>query len=97
MTAEVRFVEMTEEEFDRTYHPVKNHLDDNASWGGKMFETYGAEQDFVYAADPQHVWTWVEGDESDCLVSGRSFVNRLGYLITEEAYPEHTDIVVSLE
>ncbi len=35
------------------------------------------------AADPACVWTVVDGDEGPAIVTGRHFVNRLGYIVTE--------------
>jgi len=82
---------MTHEEWEEEYVPVKNHLDDNASFDGCMFETYAEE--FVHVlrnADDKKVWTYVEGDEGLYLIPGLHFVNRLGYLITEKPYTDET-------
>jgi hypothetical protein len=81
---------MTEDEWYEKYKPIKNHLDKNASWNGEMFETYGEEIQFVNSQPDENVWTWVEAEGGTYLVSGQSYVNRLGYLIctvpwTEEA------------
>lgn len=66
------------------YKPIKNHLDDNASGDGDMFETFGAELEFVRAQDPRCIWTLVEGDDGGLYIeSGYHFVNRLNYFITE--------------
>lgn len=82
---------MTHEEWEEEYVPVKNHLDDNASFDGCMFETY--DEEFVHVlrnADDKKVWTYVEGDEGMYLIPGLHFVNRLGYLITEKPYTDET-------
>lgn len=82
---------MTHEEWEEEYVPVKNHLDENASFDGCMFETY--DQEFVHVlrnADDKKVWTYVEGDEGLYLIPGLHFVNRLGYLITEKPYTDET-------
>jgi hypothetical protein len=82
---------MTHEEWEEEYVPVKNHLDDNASFDGCMFETY--DEEFVHVlrnADDKKVWTYVEGDEGLYLIPGLHFVNRLGYLITEKPYTDET-------
>jgi hypothetical protein len=82
---------MTEDEWYEKYKPIQNHLDSNASWNGQMFDTYGAEIEFVNIQPNENVWTWLEGDTGGTyLVSGKSYVNRLGYFIctvpcTEEA------------
>lgn len=73
------------DDFIEKYKPIKNHLDDNASFGGTMFETFGDEvQHVVKIANetPKKVWTFIT-DEGDFIVSGYHLVNRNGYFITE--------------
>ena len=55
---------LTVEEFEEKFKPIKNHLVTDASFSGAMFETYGPELDFVKAAKPECVWTWMDGDVS---------------------------------
>ncbi len=58
---------ITEDEFWGTYKPIKNHIDDNASWNGCMFETYGDEKQYCFdlAQKENRVWTIVEVDNED--------------------------------
>jgi hypothetical protein len=94
---EVAFRKLTEEQFDGYFTLVDNHIDTNAAFDGKMFETYGNEVAFVQEMAKQNrVITIVESDEGCDVdeegftipnmyyVSGMHFVNRIGYLITEE-------------
>jgi len=94
---EVEFKKLTEEQFDGYFTLVDNHIDTNASFDGKMFETYGEEMSFVIEMAKQNrVITIIENDEGSDVdeegftspnmyyVSGMHFVNRIGYLITEE-------------
>lgn len=39
--------ELTEDQFYEHYELIPNHLDNNASFDGNMFETYGDELEFV--------------------------------------------------
>ena len=56
--------QLTENEFDELYTPVKNHLDDNASFDGCLFETYGEEIDYVLEmAKENRVVTIIEGED----------------------------------
>ena len=94
---EVAFRNLTEEQFDGYFNLVDNHIDDNAAFDGKMFETYGDELAFVQEMAKQNrVITIIESDEG-CeededgftlpnmyYVSGMHFVNRIGYLVTEQ-------------
>lgn len=97
------FITLTEDEFEQQYILLTNNLNPTAGWGygdsnGCLFETYGQELAFVTAADPNRVWTLVDGDDGDMyLVSGLHFVNRVGYLISHAPIPENTSIDVRLE
>lgn len=93
------FIEMTIEEWEATYKPIKNHIAKNASFddgqGGIMFETYGDEVAFVKEQDPACIWTEGDGDDGGSYIwNGWSFVNRLGYFITEVPCPPDTTIQI---
>lgn len=45
------------------------------------------------AEDSKHLWTIVDADGSLYALTGLHFVNRLGYLLTEEAWDEETEAV----
>ena len=95
------FIEMTEEEWFATYKPIPNHIDKNASFSdgehGYMFETYGDEVEFVKKADPAHIWTYGDGDDGGSYIwNGWSFVNRIGYFITEVPCPAETEIQIKV-
>lgn len=93
---ETTIKKITEEQFDGYFNLIENHIDNNASFDGKMFETYGSEIAFVIElAKENRVITIIEtdGDEIDeegdlipnmYYVSGMHHVNRIGYLITTE-------------
>lgn len=96
-------LEITEDEFDRQYPLIPNHLNPNASWafgdsgGGCLFETYGEEIRFVSEQDPRTIWTLIDGDDGDLyVVSGFHFVNRVGYLISKDPIPEGVFIEVHI-
>lgn len=79
-------VTMTTDEWQAKYKPIQNHFDENASWGGIMFETYGEEYDYVISVNeksPDRVWTIVDDGDKSWVTSGWHYVNRLGYVITE--------------
>ena len=58
---------ITEEEFWENYKPIPNHLDDNASWNGCMYETYDPEKQFCFdlAQKENRVWTIIEVENED--------------------------------
>lgn len=89
------FIEMDFDEWFDTYKPIPNYLDDNASFDGHMFETYGEEVALVKAQDENRIWMYGSGDNGGTFVwNGWGFVNRLGYFITEVPCPPNTDIQV---
>lgn len=91
---------LTEEQFDEQFTLIENHLDDNASWGGAMFETFGEELDYVRmkAQKGNNVWTIIEGDDDSMfIVSGVHLVNRIGYLITREEWTEETVVEIEFD
>lgn len=93
-------ISITEDEFVEVYRPIRNHLDPYAAfdWGdgyGTMFETFGEEFDCVISQPPATIWTYLSGD-SDTIVSGFHFVNRLGYFISREPVPEGICVLVPL-
>jgi hypothetical protein len=92
-----KFIEMTEEEWFDTYKPIKNNIDNNSSFDGHMFETYGEEVEFVKAQDENRIWMYGDGDDGGSYVwSGWGFVNRIGYFITEVPFPADTTIQVQI-
>jgi hypothetical protein len=94
-------IEMTEDEFYNEFNCVKNHLNDNASFDGYMFETYGEELQHIQGlckndVMKQTVWTIIEAEGKLFYISGFHYVNRFGYLITEEPIEEGLEIEVAI-
>lgn len=97
----------TEELFYERYTPFLNHFyndEDGCSWNGEMYETDGEELEYVemIAKDPvlrKRLWTILESDsdepESDdnvfIIQAGYHYVNRYGYLITEEPWEDEEE------
>ena len=87
---------ITEEEFDEQFETVENHLEENASFSGCMFETYGEELDYVFelSKKEKRVWTIIEGEGENEMyyVTGFHLVNRIGFLVTKEPYTEELEV-----
>jgi rubrerythrin len=97
---EKKHIILTEDEFYEKFTMVKNTIDENASFDGCMFETYGEELELIQKTNhfaPKRVWTIVDCDGRLYYESGYHFVNRLGYFITEEDVPEDVEFTVELE
>jgi hypothetical protein len=94
------FIELTEEKWFDTFKPIPNHIDDNASFSngeqGYMFETYGAELEFVKSQEPNRIWTYGEGDGGSYIWSGYHFVNRLGYFVSTVPFDETKDYQIQI-
>jgi hypothetical protein len=87
---------MTIEDWEDNYQPMTNHINPEASWNGALYETYGEELKFIQSLDHRHVWTYMDGDNGGTyLVSGRHFVNRIGYIVTAEPVPD--DEIIQIE
>lgn len=91
------FIELTFEEWVEKYRPITNHIDENASFNGLMFETYGDEVEFVKQAGNGHIWMYGDGDDGGSYIwNGWGFVNRIGYFITEIPFTPDCTIQVQV-
>lgn len=87
-------MKITEDNFDEVFKPQQNHLDDNASFNGWMYETYGEELDYVFnlAKTTKKVWTIIEGDDDTMFyVAGFHYVNRIGFIVCEVEYEDNQE------
>lgn len=96
------FTKLTYEEWEEKYKPKANHIDTNASFQneygvGILFETYGDELKFVAGQDSHHVWTYLDVDGGTVITNGYSFVNRIGYFITEVPWEGEVQIDVIVD
>jgi len=92
---------LTEDQFAEQFTPLVNVLNPDASYSfgddGCLYETYGAELDHICGADPRHIWTLVEEDGRQFILSGWHFVNRLGYFLTARAWPDAADYLIPVD
>ena len=89
------FIEMTFEEADEQFKFMVNNYDDNASFEGLMFETYGDEVEYVKTKPENRIWMYGQGDDGGLYIwSGWGFVNRIGYFISEQPVPDNTIIQI---
>ena len=77
---------LTWEEWYNHYKPKTNHIRNYGSDLIHAYETYGDEQDFIFAQDPKFVWTEVDGDGGSYLIAGIHYVNRVQYYVCENAW-----------
>lgn len=86
----MRVRKLSVEEWDKEFQPITNPFDDNASWDGVMFETYGKELAYVRMSSPQCVWTYVDGEDGTYLCEGWHVVNRIGFFVTKNSWDKDT-------
>ena len=97
-------ISISEDDFDKRFNPIHNHINNEAPFDGTMFETFGKELEYVYDSlkdekKKRTLWTIVEGDEGELYYeSGFHYVNRLGYFFTEEQIlKDDLGIIVPIE
>lgn len=74
---------LTEDEFDQQFTPIPDGAGDLVRPGDEGLDR-GSDK----------LWTIVDGDDGGLYaVSGWQYVNRVGYLITEESWTEETEAV----
>jgi hypothetical protein len=73
------------DDFSDRYTLVKNPIDASAALGGCAFGWIGEEWETVRNAAPENVWTLIECEDLWWISPGLHYVNRLGYLVTNEA------------
>jgi hypothetical protein len=87
-------------EWENKFNPIKNHFskdpDEHMFADQHMFATHfathGEEVKFVEKADKRHVWTYIEGDESDVIVAGyHSTGVKRGHYITTAPWEDEDD------
>ena len=78
--------QMTYDEWIDRYAPVKNHIDENASHEGTMFETHGPEHLHVLDQSKDKVWTLIDDCGDTYIVEGYRLTNRIGHFITEQGF-----------
>lgn len=74
------------DEWEVQFRPIKNSLRDDAPYDGRMFETFGEEEDYVKRQDPRLIWTVLDCDGLLWLSPGWHFVNRFGYFVTQKPF-----------
>lgn len=94
-------IKITEDAFAALFPLRTNYLNPGASWQsadgqGCLFETSGDEFEYVEHCDPRHVWTLVDDDGSQYVLSGFHHINRIGYLVSATPVPEGVEIRVDI-
>lgn len=85
------------DKFIACYEPFENHLVNDAPYSNYMFETYGVELEYVKLQDEDTVWTIVEcDDEEEYIIQGFHYVNRIGYIITQESWDAKKEVQVDI-
>lgn len=91
--------EISEDQWLAEFKPVPNPVDATCGYdygdGCCLVETYGEHLDYLKGIPANRIWTVMDNDDGDpCISSGMTFVNRLGYIVTEQPWTE--DVYVDL-
>jgi hypothetical protein len=81
-------ITITEDEWIHRFKPITNSIDPNASYNGRLFETYGDELVHVMHQPTERIWTLLDEDGTSWIASGYHYVNRMGYFICEVPVPD---------
>ena len=90
-----KFIELTWEEFEEQFKPIKNFFREDED--EQMFETYGAEVEFVKSESPDRIWTYTQVERGCAIYNGWHFVNRIGYFVTENPFEPNTTYQVDFQ
>ncbi len=60
-----------------------------------MLETYGESLELLKQAEPNKIWTIIDGDDDDlAIVAGMHYVNRVNYFVSNEPWQLEDEIYV---
>jgi len=89
---------LTDDDFFEKYSAIDNPFTEDGPYDNRMFETYGEEYEAVKVAfekDPRTIWTIITQGEWEGICAGWHFVNRTGYIITNEQWEKEDETYVS--
>ena len=72
-----------EDVFYKYFRPLRHPSAEFDAWGGHGLETFGSDLAIVRDYDQNFVWTVLDAENSQWIVSGFHHVNRVCYLLTE--------------
>lgn len=89
--------EISENHWIETYNPLPNPVDDTCGYdygnGCVLVETYSPHTEYLNTIEANRIWTVIEADNGhQYIMSGRAFVNRIGYIVTEKPWEEDISI-----
>jgi hypothetical protein len=87
-------VEKSWDDFVEKYAPIDNTIAEDPPFSGKMFETFGAENECVLTQPVNKIWTVVSDDQQMVICPGYKLVNRLGLFITTIPWKDDEDIYI---
>lgn len=82
-----KLIRLTENQFDKKFNLIKNPFEETG-WDGYFFEIYGQDLEYVRKQNPANIWTFIDGDRSQLIISGYHLVNRINYLLSIQPVPD---------
>lgn len=94
----MKSISISLEEFATLYKPIPHpNSDQTGAPSAWYFETYGDDMEQVDKTPAHQIWTVIETDGVSVIQSGRTFVNRLNYILTEIPFNARERITILLD
>jgi hypothetical protein len=77
--------QLTEDEWDDAYGPIPNPVDESMIWD----YSDPAQMALLRTYPEDRLWTFVDVDDGQAIVTGLHMVNRVGYVVTERPWTDH--------
>jgi hypothetical protein len=90
ITTSTIMITITQDDFD-ALRPVTNPHADHG-FNRTLWETRGAEFNFVRSQPANHVWTLADDPDGPVIISGLHAINRIGYFVTELPWDEECEV-----
>lgn len=90
-------ITLTEDQWVEQFKPVQHFSPaDQHTWNGWLIHE-DLDDPRLDEANPDCIWTLLDVDGEQVIASGRHFINREGYFITEHPVPTDTTIDVEID
>lgn len=91
----VDYIELSYDAWRERFKPIQNPFDPNADFHGCLLDISAIEKHHIVTADPQRLWTLIDGNGDEFIASGWHFIDRTGWFLTEVPVPPRTEVTVT--
>lgn len=83
--------------FFSLYEPLKNVVNIDAAYYGYLYETHGRDIKIINEIPNKRIWTLIEEDGMTFVISGKHYVNRLGYFVCKNEWCDDNEEIFIFE